>query len=130
MPTSIKSWKSKNKWKKKNCVYFVFWHEFFRVLRLLLSNNCIMIVCLIAISALFVSFISSQPTEQYFTQNLDHFNGAERRTWQQRYFLNDSYFNPNLGGRLSIFAFIIIIYNFFCIHSLLRSYFHWNWRRR
>ncbi|KAM9853549.1 thymus-specific serine protease [Aulostomus maculatus] len=34
--------------------------------------------------------------DQWFTQKLDHFNGAESRVWQQRYFVNDAFYKP--GG--------------------------------
>ncbi|GAB6029846.1 Thymus-specific serine protease [Chamberlinius hualienensis] len=36
------------------------------------------------------------PPPQWFTQRLDHFNDAETRTWQQRYFVNDTFYVP--GG--------------------------------
>jgi hypothetical protein len=49
---------------------------------------------------LFITYLHAQ--EHWFTQNLDHFNFAERRTWQQRYFLNQSFFNPDLGGPIFI----------------------------
>ncbi|XP_066455073.1 putative serine protease K12H4.7 [Eleutherodactylus coqui] len=29
--------------------------------------------------------------ERWFTQRLDHYNGADTRAWQQRYFMNDSF---------------------------------------
>ncbi|KAL6105022.1 uncharacterized protein ACO6RY_06636 [Pungitius sinensis] len=34
--------------------------------------------------------------EQWFTQRLDHFNGADRRVWKQRYFVNKAFYKP--GG--------------------------------
>uniref|UniRef100_A0A3Q3M7Q5 Serine protease 59, putative n=2 Tax=Mastacembelus armatus TaxID=205130 RepID=A0A3Q3M7Q5_9TELE len=34
--------------------------------------------------------------ELWFTQKLDHFNGADRRVWKQRYFLNEAFYKP--GG--------------------------------
>ncbi|KAG7471076.1 hypothetical protein MATL_G00120580 [Megalops atlanticus] len=34
--------------------------------------------------------------ELWFSQRLDHFNGADNRVWKQRYFVNDSFFQP--GG--------------------------------
>ncbi|XP_059142067.1 putative serine protease K12H4.7 [Physella acuta] len=40
------------------------------------------------------------PPEQWFTQKLDHFNGADQRVWQQRYFVNDTYYKP--GGPIFV----------------------------
>ncbi|XP_056140106.1 thymus-specific serine protease [Lampris incognitus] len=34
--------------------------------------------------------------EQWFTQKLDHFNGADSRVWKQRYFVNDKFYRS--GG--------------------------------
>ncbi|XP_053278599.1 thymus-specific serine protease [Pleuronectes platessa] len=34
--------------------------------------------------------------EQWFTQKLDHFNGADPREWKQRYFVNENFYKP--GG--------------------------------
>ena len=34
---------------------------------------------------------SAIPREHYFTQKLDHFNHQDTRTWQQRYFVNESF---------------------------------------
>ncbi|XP_029373345.1 thymus-specific serine protease [Echeneis naucrates] len=34
--------------------------------------------------------------EQWFTQKLDHFNGADSREWKQRYFVNEAFYRP--GG--------------------------------
>ncbi|KAL2096293.1 hypothetical protein ACEWY4_008441 [Coilia grayii] len=34
--------------------------------------------------------------DYWFTQRLDHFNGADTRVWKQRYFINDSFYRP--GG--------------------------------
>ncbi|KAM4566757.1 thymus-specific serine protease [Odontesthes bonariensis] len=34
--------------------------------------------------------------ELWFTQNLDHFNGADSRVWKQRYFVNEAFYKP--GG--------------------------------
>ncbi|XP_043926183.1 putative serine protease K12H4.7 [Protopterus annectens] len=34
--------------------------------------------------------------DQWFVQKLDHFNGADSRTWNQRYFMNDTHYVP--GG--------------------------------
>ncbi|XP_061781402.1 thymus-specific serine protease [Nerophis lumbriciformis] len=34
--------------------------------------------------------------EQWFIQKLDHFNGADSRVWNQRYFVNDAFYKP--GG--------------------------------
>ena len=33
--------------------------------------------------------------ELWYTQQLDHFNSADIRTWQQRYFVNDQYWKTN-----------------------------------
>eukprot|EP01098_Paradermamoeba_levis_P003215 TRINITY_DN1493_c0_g5_i1.p1 TRINITY_DN1493_c0_g5~~TRINITY_DN1493_c0_g5_i1.p1 ORF type:complete len:521 (+),score=181.73 TRINITY_DN1493_c0_g5_i1:48-1565(+) len=33
------------------------------------------------------------PVEQWFTQRLDHFNAQETRTWQQRYYVNDTFWD-------------------------------------
>ena len=33
---------------------------------------------------------ASLPLEQRFNQKLDHFNPSDTRTWQQRYFVNDT----------------------------------------
>ncbi|XP_038049891.1 thymus-specific serine protease-like [Patiria miniata] len=38
----------------------------------------------------------SLPPDQWLEQKLDHFNDADLRTWQQRYFVNDTFFKP--GG--------------------------------
>ncbi|XP_067364195.1 thymus-specific serine protease isoform X2 [Channa argus] len=34
--------------------------------------------------------------EQWFSQKLDHFNGADSRVWKQRYFINEAFYKP--GG--------------------------------
>ncbi|XP_031429917.1 thymus-specific serine protease [Clupea harengus] len=34
--------------------------------------------------------------DHWFTQRLDHFNGADSRVWKQRYFINDTFYRP--GG--------------------------------
>jgi len=36
------------------------------------------------------------PTEEYFVQELDHFNVQEQRTWKQRFYVNDEHYK--LGG--------------------------------
>ncbi|XP_042243465.1 putative serine protease K12H4.7 [Homarus americanus] len=36
------------------------------------------------------------PPDQWYTQSLNHFNPSDTRTWQQRYFTNDSFYEP--GG--------------------------------
>ncbi|XP_067948352.1 putative serine protease K12H4.7 [Watersipora subatra] len=38
----------------------------------------------------------SLPPDQWFQQQLDHFNPQETRTWQQRYFTNGTFYKP--GG--------------------------------
>eukprot|EP01104_Vermistella_antarctica_P010703 TRINITY_DN2873_c0_g1_i2.p1 TRINITY_DN2873_c0_g1~~TRINITY_DN2873_c0_g1_i2.p1 ORF type:complete len:559 (-),score=145.48 TRINITY_DN2873_c0_g1_i2:138-1646(-) len=39
---------------------------------------------------------------QWFNQTLDHFNDVNVTTWQQRYWINDEYWNPNLPGPIYI----------------------------
>jgi hypothetical protein len=36
--------------------------------------------------------------EYYFQQKLDHYNNQEKRTWNQRYYVNDTFYNPNTKG--------------------------------
>ena len=36
------------------------------------------------------------PKEQWFTQRLDHFDDANLKTWQQRFFINETFYKP--GG--------------------------------
>ncbi|KAL6061256.1 Thymus-specific serine protease [Balamuthia mandrillaris] len=47
-------------------------------------------------------FLQNKPThaakELWYTQKLDHFNKQDRRTWQQRYFVNESFWNADLPG--------------------------------
>ncbi|XP_015259108.1 PREDICTED: putative serine protease K12H4.7 [Cyprinodon variegatus] len=38
----------------------------------------------------------AESEELWFTQRLDHFNGADSRVWKQRYFTNDAFYQP--GG--------------------------------
>ncbi|XP_034023706.1 thymus-specific serine protease [Thalassophryne amazonica] len=40
--------------------------------------------------------LNAEVEEQWFTQKLDHFNGADTRVWKQRYFVNETFYNP--GG--------------------------------
>ncbi|EEB18067.1 conserved hypothetical protein [Pediculus humanus corporis] len=35
------------------------------------------------------------PEEKYFVQKLDHFDPTNTKTWNQRYFVNDSFYQPN-----------------------------------
>jgi len=35
---------------------------------------------------------------QWFTQQLDHFDHQDNRTWQQRYYVNDTFYDPQMGG--------------------------------
>jgi len=44
------------------------------------------------------SLSSKNITAQWFSQELDHFNAQNVNTWQQRYFVNDEFWNPDLGG--------------------------------
>ncbi|XP_032887024.1 putative serine protease K12H4.7 [Amblyraja radiata] len=37
-----------------------------------------------------------QGTEQWFVQRLDHFNAADQRVWKQRFYINDTFYQP--GG--------------------------------
>ncbi|KAM9801291.1 thymus-specific serine protease [Neosynchiropus ocellatus] len=39
---------------------------------------------------------SVEPEEQWFSQKLDHFRGADSRVWKQRYFVNEAFYKP--GG--------------------------------
>ncbi|XP_044268918.1 putative serine protease K12H4.7 [Tribolium madens] len=36
--------------------------------------------------------------EEWFTQNLDHFNPTDETTWKQRYYSNDQFFDSKNGG--------------------------------
>jgi len=45
-----------------------------------------------------IKFIACDPTEQWYTQFLDHFNDQDQRTWQQRFFVNDTFWNKHLQG--------------------------------
>ena len=38
---------------------------------------------------------NSPNNEHWYTQQLDHFNPTDTRTWQQRYFVNDQYWKKN-----------------------------------
>lgn len=40
------------------------------------------------------------PADEWFTQNLDHFNPTNKETWKQRFFVNDDYYRP--GGPVFI----------------------------
>ncbi|XP_028925206.1 thymus-specific serine protease [Ornithorhynchus anatinus] len=40
--------------------------------------------------------LSAGPSERWFRQRLDHFNGAEGRVWEQQYFINDTFYKT--GG--------------------------------
>lgn len=53
-------------------------------------------------SSLRTAFLRSKsPSDElWYTQELDHFNPAESRTWQQRYFVNDLYWKK--GGPVFI----------------------------
>lgn len=43
-----------------------------------------------------VRFDGDLPKDQWITQKLDHFNDADLRMWEQRYFVNDTFYKP--GG--------------------------------
>jgi hypothetical protein len=47
---------------------------------------------------------SSLNEELWYTQELDHFNLADTRTWQQRYFINDQYWKKNGPVFIHIFG--------------------------
>jgi multisubunit Na+/H+ antiporter MnhB subunit len=56
--------------------------------------------CLIAsFLCLFFIFVNGNPS-YYFTQRLDHFNHQDLTTWQQRYLVNASFWDPKnaFGG--------------------------------
>ena len=38
------------------------------------------------------------PKDNWFEQRLDHFKSSDLRTWNQRYFVNDTFFNKEKGG--------------------------------
>jgi hypothetical protein len=40
----------------------------------------------------------SLPPAQWFTQQLDHFNHQDNRTWSQKYYINDTFYNPDIPG--------------------------------
>jgi hypothetical protein len=42
-----------------------------------------------------LSRMRSYNDEQWYTQQLNHFNPADTRTWQQRYFVNDQYWKTD-----------------------------------
>lgn len=39
-----------------------------------------------------------QPPAQWFQQELDHFNAQDQRVWLQRFYVNDTFFNADIGG--------------------------------
>ena len=40
--------------------------------------------------------VTQLPPDQWFVQDLDHFDVTDSRTWKQRFFINDSFYKP--GG--------------------------------
>ena len=38
------------------------------------------------------------PKDKWFVQRLDHSKSSDLRTWSQRYFVNDTFFNRNKNG--------------------------------
>lgn len=48
---------------------------------------------------------SSNAPDQWFTQILDHYNPQDTRKWQQRYYVNDRYFNAS-NPNAPVFIFI------------------------
>ena len=44
---------------------------------------------------IFILSTKSPSDELWYTQQLDHFNPADARTWQQRYFVNDAHWKKN-----------------------------------
>ncbi|XP_039985788.1 thymus-specific serine protease [Xiphias gladius] len=77
-------------------------------------QTCVLLVCKVTLFFLlsvfavgegrykgFRSFNQLQDTrqrvvfeEQWFTQKLDHFSGADQRKWKQRYFVNEAFYKP------------------------------------
>jgi hypothetical protein len=63
----------------------------------------------------FLALVLPINCESWYTQNLDHFNFAEKRTWQQRYFLNDRSFTGSgpiflmVGGGMLFISLIAFI---------------------
>ena len=53
-----------------------------------------------SLKSTFSSKLSSPSDEMWFTQQLDHFNPTDTRTWQQRFFVNDRYWTK--GGPVFI----------------------------
>jgi hypothetical protein len=73
------------------------------------------------------------PQELWFEQYLDHFNlYSNPQTWQQRYLLNDDYWNgsyPNGCAGPSMFDFVIflclcLLYVCFALYLLNGDYWH------
>jgi hypothetical protein len=50
------------------------------------------------------------PPEQWYTQRLDHFNGQETRTWKQRYFVNDTFWDPAAPGPIFCTSCLSLLY--------------------
>lgn len=42
------------------------------------------------------------PPDLYYTQTLDHFDVTDSRTWQQRYWVNDTFYKP--GGNVFLYV--------------------------
>jgi len=56
------------------------------------------------------------PATQWFDQKLDHFNHQDTRTWKQRYFVNDSFWQPGnpifveIGGEGAISSYDVVFF--------------------
>jgi len=55
--------------------------------------------CLKTIHKLYPNEVSE---ELWFEQRLDHFNNQNQVYWKQRYYVNDTFYNPNLGGPIFV----------------------------
>jgi hypothetical protein len=42
------------------------------------------------------------PADQFFVQTLDHFDVTDSRTWNQRYWVNDTFYKP--GGNVFLYV--------------------------
>lgn len=45
---------------------------------------------------------SGIPPDMFYTQTLDHFDVTDSRTWQQRYWVNDTFYKP--GGNVFLYV--------------------------
>mmetsp|Transcript_6814 Transcript_6814/g.11907 ORF Transcript_6814/g.11907 Transcript_6814/m.11907 type:complete len:481 (+) Transcript_6814:7-1449(+) len=42
--------------------------------------------------------VKNGPKKQWFDQYIDHFNHQDNRMWKQRFYVNDTFYNDQLGG--------------------------------